>query len=263
MDATNLFAQLQALSTLTDDNNTIAKSRKQLREIVDIFHAREDHDMEVRIFAEKGRNLSYETLVDSEGFMVQPDTPVALLPEELRHDSLGFCRGSSFIFDGRFVYPVKDVKGDIMGFCGYDMFETPKYLDSFNYGYKAKAYSVWGMEKLPVYYRNNEPVFFVEGIVCALYLRQEGLQSLALLGSNASPYVIEIIRRFGMRAVVVCDSDDAGTKCKKMLQRRIPGLRCIQSRVAKDIDDSREVNPDFVNELRKFKNPFYRSELLK
>lgn len=258
----NLFAQLQAMSTMSAES-TVLSTRKQLNQIVEIFKARPEYLEEVEIMALGVRNLEVKTLLDCDSFMVQPDLPVGLLPEELRHDSLGFCKGTDFVFDGRYVYPVKDVKGDVMGFCGYDKFSDVKYLDSLNFGYKAKSYSLWGMEKLPEYYRSTESVYFVEGIVCALYLRQQGLQALALLGSIISPYVTEIIRRFGMRAVLVCDADEAGTKCKRVMIKRIPYLRCIQSRIAKDVDDSREVDSNFVEELRKFSNPFYRSDLIK
>lgn len=258
----NLFAQLQAMSTMSEES-TVVSTRKQLNQIVEIFKNRPEYLEEVEIFATMGRNLKVETLLDCDSFMLQPDTPLALLPEDLRHDSLGFCRDKHYIFEGRYVYPVKDNKGDVMGFCGYDKFSEVKYLDSLNFGYKAKSYSLWGMEKLPEYYRSDKPVYFVEGIVCALYLRQEGLQALALLGSIISPYVTEIIRRFGMRAILVNDSDEAGNKCKSIMRRRIPYLRCVQSRLAKDVDDSREVDPNFVTELRKLSDPFYRSDLFK
>ena len=260
--ADNFFAQLQALSKLTEDSS-IPKARKQLNQIVEIFKQQPDYLDNVTIFAEEVRNLKVQTLLECDSFMVQPETLMNILPEELRHDSLGFCRESHYVFEGRYVYPVKDVHGDVMGFCGYDKFSEVKYLDSLNYGYTAKQYSMWGMERLPEYYKSDEPIFIVEGIVCAAYIRQEGLCSLATLGSIISPYVTEIIRRFGMRAILVNDADEAGTKCKNVMRRRIPYLRCVQSRIAKDVDDSREVDSDFINELRKLKNPFYRSPLLK
>lgn len=258
----NIFAQLQALSTMSEES-TVDKLRKQLNQIVDIFKNREEYLEEVTAFAEKVRMLEVQTLLDCDSFMVQPELDPNILPEELQHDSLGFCKGLSLVFEGRYVYPVKDVRGDVMGFCGYDMFSEVKYLDSINFGYKAKSYSLWGMEKMEEYYKSNELVYFVEGIVCALYLRQCGMQALALLGSNVSPYVAEIIRRFGHRAIVVCDSDEAGTHCRKMLKRLIPGIRCVQSTIAKDVDDSRKVNPDFANELKKLSNIFYVSKLFK
>ncbi len=255
----NLFAELQMLSR-KNHVSEVEEARKKLNDIVSYFKRRPDYLELVTLFADKVRNLEVSTLLGADSFMVQ-DVLSTDIPQELRHDSYGFCRGSTVIFDGRYVYPVKDVHGDVMGFCGYDMFSDTKYLDSKNYGYVAKRYSVWGMESMQEYYTSTEPVFFVEGIVCALYLRQCGLQSLALLGSMPSRYVVEIIRRFGMRAVVVIDSDDAGLQCRKYLKRVIPNLRVLQSSVAKDIDDSRKVEPSFAEELRKLSNPFYRSPL--
>lgn len=260
MSNENIFAQLQAISTLSEET-TIDSLRKQLGQIVELFKSRDSYLEEVTIFAEKVRNLEVKTLLDCDSFMVQPSVLITEIPEEFQHDSLGFCKGNDIIFSGRYVYPVKDVRGNVMGFCGYDKFSDVKYLDSHNHGYSAKSYSCWGMEKLPEYYRNDKPVYFVEGIVCAAYLRQCGLQSLATLGSNVSPYVTEIIRRFGNRAIFVCDADEAGMKCRYALRKRIPTLRCVQSRIAKDVDDSREVDPDFVTELAKLSNPFYSSKL--
>lgn len=256
----NIFAQLQVLSTMSQET-TVSQLRKQLNKIPAFFKTRPDYLENVKIFAEVVRNLEVQTLLDCDSFMVQDDMLITEIPEELQHDSLGFCTGSTINFLGRYVYPVKDVHGDVMGFCGYDMFSDVKYLDSINFGYKAKQYSLWGMERLPDYYRNDKPVFFVEGIVCALYLRQCGLQSLAMLGSNTSPYVSTIIRRFGSRAIIVSDSDEAGTKCRRSMKYKAPNARCLQSTVAKDVDDSRKVNPDFATELAKMSDPFYKSEL--
>lgn len=255
----NLFAELQQLS-MQQQFTKVETARQQLNKIVKFFKTRSDYMDLVTVFANQVRNLEVSTLLGADSFMVQ-DILSTDLPEELRHDAYGFCRGSTLIFDGRYVYPVKDVRGDVMGFCGYDKFSDTKYLDSKNYGYVAKQYSLWGMECMSVYYRSSEPVYFVEGIVCALYLRQCGMQSLAYLGSMPSKYVIEIMRRLGMRAVVIIDSDEAGLHCRKYLHRVLPSIRILQSVVAKDIDDSRLVIPEFADELRKMSNPFYRSVL--
>ena len=260
MVSDDFFAQLQAISTLSAET-TITSLRKQLNDLVDWFKHRDSYLDEVTIMAEQVRNLDVQTLLDCDSFMVQDDFLLPELPEEFQHDSLGFCKGNYCVFQGRFVYPVKDNRGDVMGLVGYDKFSDVKYLDSLNYGYRAKSYSVWGMEKLPEYYRNDLPVFFVEGVVCALYLRQAGLQALATLGSNVSPYVLEIMRRFGSRAISINDSDEAGTRCRHMLRKRLPYIRCVQSRIAKDVDDSRQVDASFVEELRQLQNPFYSSKL--
>ena len=143
----------------------------------------EDYLDLVETMAECVRNLETKTLLDCDSFMVQDDFSIMELPEELQHDSLGFCNGNNVVFSGRYVYPVKDVKGDVMGFCGYDKFSSVKYLDSKNFGYQAKSYSCYGMEKLPEYYDSNEPVYFVEGIVCCLCIRQAGESADAYLAA--------------------------------------------------------------------------------
>lgn len=260
----NIFAMGQMLAAMdTMQDNTVIKARKDLNRIVELFKNRPDYMELVTDFALSYRYLNVETFLNADSFMVQPDVLISEIPEDLRHVSLGFCKGMDIIFAGRFVYPVKDVRGDVMGWCGYDNESSTKYLDSINYGYVAKRYSLWGMEELPKYYRSTEPVYFVEGIVCALYLRQCGCQALAMLGSNVSPYVFEIMRRFGERAVVIVDADEAGLKCKMNLRRKSRTIRVYQSRVAKDIDDSRQVDPDFINEVKALRDPFYVSTKIK
>ena len=258
----DFFANLQAQNFISEEN-TIVKSRKVLYDIVAWFKARPQYLNECYLFAEKERNLKTQTVVDADGFFVDPDLMASELPQEFLHDSYGFCSNGFIRFSGRFVYPVKDVHGDVMGFCGYDKFSDAKYLDSKNYGYVAKEYSMWGMERLPEYYESNDPVYFMEGIVCGLYLRQCGMQSLATLGANFTQYIVEIMRRFGSRAVYIADIDEAGYKSKKRLNRLIPNMRVVQSRIAKDVDDSRKVDPSFASELRKLSNPFYVSPLFK
>lgn len=258
----NFFTQLQAMSSLGKETS-VSQTRKQLNLIVETFKSQPDYEDTVSIMAENVRNLKTKTLLDCDSFMLEPDTPVTLLPEELRHDALGFCKQDRYVFEGRYIYPVKDVHSDVMGFLAYDKFEDAKYLDSKNHGYVAKRYSMWGMERIKEYYTSTEPVYIVEGVVCALYLRQEGCQALATLGSIWSPYVYEIVKRFGTRAIVINDADDAGSACKAAVKRRLPYVRCVQSKIAKDVDDSRDVDANFIVELRKLRNPYYMSPLFK
>ena len=256
----NFFAELQALSVMESD--AILDTRKKCNKIVEFFKQRPAYKDEVDTFAKIVRGLEPQTFYDADAFMVQ-DVLMTDLPEELRHDSLGFCVNGHLLYDGRFVYPVKDVHGDVMGWCGYDKFEDVKYLDSRTNGYKAKQGALYGMERLRDYYESKDPVYIVEGLVCSLYLRQEGLQSLATMGSYLTPYVIEIIKRFGNRAIIIPDSDEAGNKYRSQVRRVLSGVRVVQSTIAKDVDDSRQINPDVANELRKFKNPFYMSNLFR
>lgn len=254
----NIFAELQMLSS--NQLNTVMDARQQMNRLLKCFLEDPEREGWVRVFAEGVRNLEVQTLLDCDSFMIQPDMTFGFIPPELMEDTYGLFKGAYCVFSGRYVYPVKDVQGNVMGWCGYDKFEDVKYLDSRNYGYKAKNATLWGMEKLPEYYRSGRQVFFTEGIVCTLFARQCGEQALATLGSNLTPYVAEIINRFGVKARILTDSDEAGNKFKRIAHRLCPKARVIQSRVAKDLDDSRQVVPEIAEELHKFENLFYRSE---
>ncbi|MDR1523251.1 MAG: toprim domain-containing protein [Endomicrobium sp.] len=257
----NIFAELQM--QINVENNSMQDARKQMNEIVRIFKLQNNYMEQLSYFAELRKGISVNTLIMADAFMVDLDYPVIILPEELRHDSLGMCRGNSFVYAGRFVYPVKDVRGDVAGWCGYDKFEDIKYLDSKNYGYKAKYSMLYGMEYMKNYYSNTAPIFITEGIVCALWLRQNGFNALALCGSYLSTYVIAILRRFGKRCIVVPDSDDAGNKLAEMSKRYLKDARVIQSRIAKDIDDSQKVHKNLVQELLLYTTPFRSSKYFK
>ena len=253
----NYFAQLQMLSIVANDS--VAETRLKLDRIAQIFQSRPEQKEWIEKFALMRGNFPVEAFLQAGAFAVDCDDTPSLLPEELHHDSLGFVSGEHLVFRGRFVYPVKDTKGHVAGWCGYDFTEDPKYLDSKNYGYSAKDALFYGAEMLPTYYRSKRPVFIVEGIVCCLWLRSQGFQALASLGSYLTPYMVTVLKRFGPRCIVIPDADDAGTKYRKQVKSALPMARCVQSCVAKDIDDSRQVYPDLAQELKKLEVPFGRS----
>ena len=82
---------------------------------------------------------------------------------------------------------------------------------------------------------------------------------MASLGSYLTPYMVVVLKRFGRRCIVIPDSDEAGNKYRHQVQMALPMARCVQSCVAKDIDDSRQVYPKLADELRKLESPFGRS----
>jgi hypothetical protein len=254
----NFFSELQMIAN--NAQTSVIEARKKMNKIVQIFKELPDHTQFLQYFANERQGLLPGTFEQADAFFVDEVYPVSILPEELQHDSFGFVNGFGFVFNGRFVYPVKDSAGDVAGWCGYDKFITPKYLDSVTYGYKAKEAILYGMECISGYYKSAAPVFITEGVVCTLWLRQEGFSAMALLGSYMSPYVITILKRFESRCIVIPDADAAGNKLAKQVRYTLPKAKIIQSRVAKDIDDTQRVFPGLKQELLKFNNFFGRSE---
>lgn len=248
------FAELQRLTL--EQGNSITEARQGLDEIARLFREIPEQGDYIKFVARLRKNFPEQALIDAGAFAVPADYTPLFLPEELRHDRYGFVIDGRMVYSGRFVYPVKDPKGHIAGWCGWDKYEEPKYLDSTNYGYSAKSGQFYGAEKLHDYYRNNEPVIVVEGIVCCLWLRSQGFQALSSLGSYLTPYMVTILRRFGRRCVVIPDADEAGTKYRNQVKRALPQAKCVQSCIAKDIDDSRVVNPELATEIAKIITPF-------
>lgn len=261
----NSFQEIQMLSLL-ENESTVKDNRKLLNKIVEHFKNQPFYEEQVTFFAGEGwRRLNPETLKNCDSFMVPDYYPHDAMPEELRHESLGFCKNGRIIFSGRFVYPIKDIKGDVAGFVGYDKFEEPKYLDSRNYGYKAKMSMLAGMEIMPEIYNSKEPVFVTEGYVCKLWLTEQSLFSLSTLGAYISPYEYTILRRLGDRVVLINDNDATGTKAARISRRALPKAKVVQPKLAKDIDDMRKLEGiDIQKMLAELyaiaKNPFVRRE---
>lgn len=264
---------LRELQLLAEHQYSVEQTREDLGRLTEFFRGQEYHKDWIETAFVKGRGLP-EWLADQQKvFFVEESLETLDIPEEFRAESLGMVKGSHIVFSGRLVYPVLDVRGNVMGFCGWDKFAPPKYLDSKNHGYKAKATTVYGMEKLEEYYASDKPVYVVEGIVCCLYLRSLGLQALALLGSSITRYVAVILKRMESRLVIIPDNDTygkgvaelcsetSGEMFVKKARKIFPTAVIIQSTIAKDVDDSRQTEycDKFVEEIQEVKrNPFKR-----
>lgn len=240
----NIFQQLQALADYENRNvaTSLEEDRLLMTDIVTFFKTQEWQDSYTQWFADL-RQLKKETLLEADAFMYDPDLPDLDIPLEFKADRLGLFKKGYSVFNGRFVYPVKDVRNRVAGFVGYDKFEAPKYVDSRNIGYISKATMLYGMEKMFSYYTSGK-VFVTEGVVDTLFLRENNFPALASLGSSLSPYVTQILKRFGRNCVFIVDSDSAGEKYKNQVHRNLPEARVVQTTFANDLDEQRLISPE-------------------
>jgi len=272
---------LRDLQMLAETEFSIEDTRRDLGDIVKFFKEQEYHDEMMQLIVVQERKLSMEIAEESDIFFIDEDLSILDFPEEWHAEALGMVRFNHFVFAGRLVYPVKDVRGQVMGMCGWDKFFKPKYLDSRNHGYKAKETSFYGMEKLSEYYSSNKKIYVVEGIVCCLYLRMKGFYAIALLGSSITSYVYMILKRIERRLIFIPDNDvvgkaaediakgkPAGEHFVKQAKRLFPLATVIQSKVAKDVDDTRlldegKYEDQFLADLNYVgENPFIVSDLI-
>lgn len=258
------FAELQQLA---EASYTIEDTRQDLNDLVKYFQSLDYWRDAIEEAYVRERKLKFETAVAHDVFFVKEDTPIIDLEERFRVDSLGFVKYNRIVQEGRLVYPVKDVRGNVMGLVGWDPFVQPKYLDSKNFGYKAKSTTLFGMERLPEYYTSKQSVFLLEGSVDCMYLRENEFQALSSLGSYLNKYAIEILRRFGDRLFVIPDMDEAGNSYVRQVKYCLPKAHVIQCTKGKDVDGFRKLDDgiyemDILNDLHMLSAfPLYPSKM--
>lgn len=246
---------------------SVEDTRADLGRIVEYFKGQDYWAEAMYAFLVDYRQMAMEVAEFSDAFAVDENTPVDSLPDWMKAEALGFVKRDWIPMWGRCVFPVKDVLGQVAGFVGWDPFVKPKYLDSKNYGYKAKQSMLYGMEKIPEYYTSKEPVYVTEGMMDTLYFRWKGFQAMATLGSYLTPYMRAILRRFGDRLVLIPDNDETGDHYVAQAKRELPRAIICQCAFGKDIEGFRKYEEhkyeeQLLHELRNLTNPFVKTELL-
>ena len=254
----SIAEELQMMSLGIKD---VEDTRKDLNRFVEFMMAYEQPGQSQQDWTDSVgfmRSISYETLRRLKCFMMDPDIPDNDIPSDFHHESYGvfknFYGNERNLYSGRFMIPVQDVYGNVMGFTGwcddYILDNSPKYLDSINYGYKAKVCGFLGMQDLPRYYKDGY-IVICEGPFCYMYMKDHNLPALCSLGSSLSPTMVRIAERFEDKCLIIPDGtylnsegvlaiDDSGYKYRKQVHKLLPKARVIQPKFAKDIDDTRK-----------------------
>ncbi len=144
-------------------------------------------------------------------------------------------------FRNRLMFPIIDVRGNVIGFGGRVMDDsTPKYLNSpetevFN---KRKNLFALNMAKKS----RQGYLILVEGYMDAIALHQFGFDcAVASLGTSLTEEHASLLSRYTQQVVLIYDGDDAG---QNATQRAIPMLekaglqvKVLKMRDAKDPDE--------------------------
>lgn len=144
-------------------------------------------------------------------------------------------------FRGRLMFPVIDVRGNVVAFSGRVLGDgEPKYLNSPDTPVFSKSNNLFGLnlaKKSKAGY-----IILVEGNVDVVSLHQAGFDSaVASLGTSLTNEQAGLIGRFVKQVVICYDADSAG---KKAAQRAIPmlervglGVRVVTVPGSKDPDE--------------------------
>lgn len=133
-----------------------------------------------------------------------------LLPETLEHFGAGLCM-SKGTFSGRFVFPLHNEQGDLVGYAGRSIDDAePKYL--FPAGEKGfyKSHLLFNLHRLIGQLEPDQPVIVVEGFFDCMKVHLAGFPCVAILGSWLSDEQAELLISHFDRVLLLLDGDDAG-----------------------------------------------------
>lgn len=169
------------------------------------------------------RNISNET-IKSFGLGYSPEKSVLGdylkekgFPLSLTEEAGLIIKGKNGYYDkfrGRVMFPIFDVRGNVIAFGGRIIVnndKAPKYLNSNGSLIFNKSENLFAFNRAKD--SNNDELLLMEGYMDVISLHQAGFtNAVASLGTAFTPEQARLIKRYKRRAVLCYDSDEAGQK---------------------------------------------------
>ena len=144
-------------------------------------------------------------------------------------------------FRNRLMFPVIDVRGDVIGFSGRILGgDGAKYMNSPDTLVYNKSRNLFAMNLAKK--SKNGYLLLVEGNVDVVTLHQAGFDSaVASLGTSLTPEQARLMSRYTKEVIIAYDSDGAGQKAAQraigILERLDLKVRVLRMTGAKDPDE--------------------------
>lgn len=149
-------------------------------------------------------------------------------------------------FRDRLVFPVIDIRGNVIGFSGRMLGDRePKYLNSKETAVFIKSRNLFGMNIAKK--SKSGYILLVEGNIDVVSLHQAGFDSaVASLGTSFTEEQARLISRFTHEVILAYDSDGAGVKASRraidILEKLDVKVRVLSIPGSKDPDDYIKAN---------------------
>ena len=118
-------------------------------------------------------------------------------------------------FRNRLMFPVIDVRGNVIAFSGRILGDgEPKYLNSPETPVFSKSHNLFGLNLAKK--SKSGYIILVEGNIDVVSLHQAGFDSaVASLGTSLTPEQARLISRYKNEVVIAYDADAAGQKASQ------------------------------------------------
>ena len=276
-DAVEFLARRVGMEVPDDRSNDDTRHKRERMLAINRDTARFFHEMLVSPQGKPAQDYIVRrkispTMVKNFGLGFAPDTWDSLVK---RLKSLGYSELEMFdaglvrkgqkggvydTFRNRLMFPVIDVRGNVIGFSGRILGDgEPKYMNSpetlvFNKSQNLFALNLAKKSK-------NGYIILAEGNVDVVALHQAGFDcAVASLGTSLTPEQARLISRYAKEVVIAYDSDGAGQKASQraigILEKLDLKVKVLRMDGAKDPDEFIKLKgPDaFKNLIEKSEN---------
>lgn len=116
-------------------------------------------------------------------------------------------------FRGRFIFPIRDRQGRVVGFGGRALRDDqqPKYLNTPQTALFDKSHLLYAIDRAADAIRKQQEVVIVEGYVDALTAHQFGYKNVvATMGTALTEQQVGLVKKLTPRIVLALDADAAG-----------------------------------------------------
>ncbi|AHH08677.1 DNA primase [Borrelia anserina] len=117
------------------------------------------------------------------------------------------------ILSGRLIFPIRDFKGNVVGFGGRDLGKDSKikYINSSETEIFKKRELLYGLYEGLSVIKESKSVILTEGYIDVLSFFTAGIKvAVSTLGTSFSKEHLALIRRYANKIIMCFDGDDAG-----------------------------------------------------
>lgn len=158
------------------------------------------------------------------------------------------------VFRNRLMFPIIDVRGDVIGFSGRILDDSgPKYMNSPESLVYNKSRNLFGLNLAKK--SKEEYIILAEGNIDVVSLHQAGFDSaVASLGTALTPEQARLISHYKNQVIIAYDSDTAGMSAAKraigILEKLDVKVKVLRLEGAKDPDEYiKKKGPDAFRQL--------------
>ena len=118
------------------------------------------------------------------------------------------------VFAGRWIFPLQNSVGDVIGFAGRTLKEgVSKYINSKETALYHKSYYLYGLYQSKQFIRKQDEAILVEGYFAVISCHQYGIKNVvASSGTSLTKEQIQNILIHSKNITIAYDGDKAGTK---------------------------------------------------